>query len=207
MHVVIPAREGSKGLPGKNRKLLTSTLSIVPSNIPVWISTDDLKVESMCQFWGSRIHKRSKRSASDTSPIKTCLQEWVDSVDIDDDELVVVLYLTYPERTWKDVLKGVEFLEEHHASSLLCRYPVKDHPHLCFTSKGPTGTPLVNHSLHRRQDYPECFVASHYLIMFKAGELEVLGPNMYNKNTVFLPIEQPVDVDTVEDLHRLSRAH
>ena len=206
MKVVIPARKGSKGLPGKNRKLINRTLSIVPSNLSVHISTDDPALEEQCEPWAVRIHRRSARSASDTASTKVCLREWLHTVQADEDELIVVLYLTYPQRTWKDVLAGIKFLDHHNASSLLCRYPVKDHPYLCFTSNKGTnlGTPITEHSLYRRQDYPECFVVSHYLIMFKAGELEKLGPNLYNENTVFFPIKQPVDIDTPEDLIQLQ---
>lgn len=200
---MIPARAGSKGLPGKNRKLLERTLAILPPDVKVWVSTDDPEIERQCSSRGINIHSRSKESASDEAPIKTCLQEWVEDIQPGENDLVVVLYLTYPQRTWDDVLIGIEYLKHHGASSLLCRYTVKDHPYLCFscpTDRPECGSPLVSHTLTRRQDYPECFVASHYLIMFKVRELETLKPNLYNDNTVFMPIVRPIDVDTVDDL-------
>lgn len=207
MKVIIPARGGSKGLPGKNKTLLPCTLSIIPSQYEVHVSTDDLSIAEVCNFWGVRIHSRSADTATDKASVLGCLKEWMGSINASPDELVLMLYLTYPQRTWREIQEGLRFMEECEASSLLCRYEPTDHPYLCFKKQGDQGVPVVDHTLYRRQDYPRCFVVSHYITAFKAGELDNLGLNLYNKDTVFFPISKPIDVDTKQDLQSYREAH
>ena len=54
--------------------------------------------------------------------------------------------------------------------------------------------------MYRRQDYPNCFEISHYVCIFKIFEIKLLNKNMYNDFTVFFPIEERLDVDTMKDL-------
>ena len=94
---------------------------------------------------------------------------------------------------------------ENEASSLLCRKNPKTHPYLCVQAEkgGIRGALIVDHDLHRRQDYPECFEICHYICAFRVSELENLNNNLYNTSTVFYPVEDSLNVDTPEDLAKL----
>lgn len=62
IYYVIPARKGSKGLPGKNRKLLSFTLDNIPeeNRTATIVSTDDEHIVDSLKNSGVKIHNRSR---------------------------------------------------------------------------------------------------------------------------------------------------
>ena len=203
MKIIIPARKGSKGLPGKNAILINQTLSTIPNYVKdsVIITTNDGKV--IDQSAGYQILLRDNELSGDDVSTKDVLSNVLQQYNIPDEEIIMMLYLTYPERTWTDIEAALNFFIDNKAKSLLCRVEPKSHPYLCmFSEDGNKGKQIVEHNLYRRQDYPECFELSHFICIFRANELEKLNKNLYNKDTIFYKIKRPVDVDTKEDLKR-----
>ena len=203
MKIIIPARKGSKGLPGKNAILVNHTLSTIPNYVKdnVIITTNDGKV--IDQSVGYKILLRNAKLSGDEISTKDVLLDVIQKYNIVDEEIVMMLYLTYPERTWTDIEAALNFFLDNNAKSLLCRVEPKSHPYLCMFDKDDNkGSQIVEHNLYRRQDYPECFELSHFICIFRANELEKLNKNLYNKDTIFYKIKRPVDVDTKEDLKR-----
>ena len=203
MKIIIPARKGSKGLPGKNAILINHTLSTIPNYVKnsVIVTTNDGKVIDQCA--GYQILLRSDELSEDDVSTKDVLTNVVQQYNILDEELIIMLYLTYPERTWTDIEAALNFFIDNKAKSLLCRVEPKSHPYLCmFVENEDKGKQVVEHDLYRRQDYPDCFELSHFICIFRANELENLNKNLYNKDTIFYKINRPVDVDTKEDLKR-----
>ena len=203
MKIIIPARKGSKGLPGKNAILINQTLSTIPNYVKdsVIITTNDGKV--IDQSAGYQILLRNNELSGDDVSTKDVLSNVLQQYNIPDEEIIMMLYLTYPERTWTDIETALNFFIDNKAKSLLCRVEPKSHPYLCmFSEDGNKGKQIVEHNLYRRQDYPECFELSHFICIFRANELEKLNKNLYNKDTIFYKIKRPVDVDTKEDLQR-----
>ena len=208
MNIIIPARKGSKGLPGKNRLLLMHTLSEIPAEYhkKVIVSTDDefilqniRKNYSQCQ-----VHSRSKESASDTASTKKCIEETVRDFSLAGN--IIMLYLTYPNRKWETVMKAYSWFVDQNASSLLCKEPLKSHPYLCMLElPNNRGKQIVEHDLYRRQDYPKCFRLSHAIAIFKTDVIEDLNSNLYNEDTIYYEIRESLDVDTPEDFERLKR--
>ena len=118
-----------------------------------------------------------------------------------EEDTLVVLYLTYPERTFLDIQQILKFYHTHNAKSLLCREPLKQHPYLCFFEEGVNGRRIVDHNLYRRQDYPKCFYGSHFVAIVKAGFLPSVDLNLHSKETIFYDLgERKIDVDNKEDL-------
>ena len=203
MKIIIPARKGSKGLPGKNAILIKHTLSTIPNYVKdnVIITTNDGKV--IDQSVGYKILLRNAKLSGDEISTKDVLLDVIQKYNIVDEEIVMMLYLTYPERTWTDIEAALNFFLDNNAKSLLCRVEPKSHPYLCmFSENDNKGSQIVEHNLYRRQNYPECFELSHFICIFRANELEKLNKNLYNKDTIFYKIKRPVDVDTKEDLKR-----
>tara|TARA_R110002072_G_scaffold8922_8_gene44194 strand:+ start:69 stop:710 length:642 start_codon:yes stop_codon:yes gene_type:complete len=204
MKIFIPAREGSKGLPYKNRKLLGHTLSMIPDSYKssVIISTNDQKIYDRAILDGFNAVWREDSLSQDEVSIKQVLSSLIKNENISCKETVIMLYLTYPERKWEEVEKILAFYLEHGATSLLCKKEIKSHPYLCMVESGDGkhGTQLVSHNLYRRQDYPICFEISHYVSIFQANEVQNLNDNLYNEKTFFYKIEDKIDVDLPKDL-------
>jgi len=204
-YYVIPARKGSKGFPGKNRKLLDYTLKIIPpTGSSVIITSDDEEILAKGKERGYHLINRNEELSNDTASLKDVLLDVVNKVQMNDNDIIVMLYLTYPKRTRNDITDAMDFFKKFEARSLLCRNVVKTHPYLCAEAKvGHKGKQITPHNLYRRQDYPEAFIISHYIFIAYADEIEKLNKNLYNKDTVFFPIEDRIDVDTEEDFLKL----
>ena len=189
MIYVIPARRNSKGLPFKNRRLIENTLKQIPQEEKnkVFITTDD---ENIIKNFSStyNVIKRPENLSTDEADIRSVMEHTVSVIDSSED--IVMLYLTYPERTWKDIQGCIEFFKDSNSSSLLCKKEIEQHPFLCmFNKEGNKGKQIVSHDLYRRQD-----------CIFKQSQLNILNKNMYNDDTTYYPIGRVVDVDTVQDL-------
>lgn len=195
---IIPARKSSKGLPYKNRRLFDYTSAIIPTNIKhqVILTSDDEVLLAKAQNLGFDVINRLPELATDEASVKDVLINVVKTRGLPPQDRIVVLYLTYPERTWKDVQKIIHFLEEHKADSLGCAEEIDTHPYLCMhEANNFKGVPVVEHELYRRQDYPACFQTSLYLGVFKISALPYLGDRLFNEDTIFYKVSKKVDID------------
>lgn len=205
MKFVIPARRGSKGFPFKNRKLFKYTAELVKKfKEDVIVTSDDEVIKEMSKNYNFTFHHRSKKNSSDTATTKDMMSEVINDLISDPDELIVMLYLTYPERLLIDIEAGLKFFNDNDCKSMLCKEKVSHSPYLMMYDEGNfLGTQVIKHDLCRRQDYRDCFRLCHFLCIFKASEIEKLNNNLYNKETKFMPRKDiSIDVDTSEDLKR-----
>ena len=204
MKIVIPARRGSKGVPFKNRILLEHTLNIIPDSLKsdVIISTDDDFIIEKAKEYKVKAVRRSDKLSSDEASVKDVLINLIKNENIGCQQTIIMLYLTYPERTWEEVESILSFFNDNDAKSVLCKKEVKTHPHMCMfeAADGLRGEQVVRHNLYRRQDYPKCFEISHYMCAIKASEVNNLNKNLYNEDTFFYQIEDKIDIDYKKDL-------
>lgn len=204
---VIPARRNSKGLPFKNRKLINRTLTTLPNEVlcNTILTTDDEELLIVGDKHGIVCVNRDPLLALDETSTKRVMLDLKFNELISDDDTVVMLYLTYPQRTWDDVNKAINFFNQNNAKSLLCKKEINGtHPYLYLLDvDGMYGKQLTPHNLYRRQDYPKVFELSHFISIFKVSELNNLNNNLYNDETIFYPIDNVIDVDTVNDLNKL----
>lgn len=208
MRLIIPAREGSKGLPGKNRLLFSHTAKIIPSSLrdSTFVTTDDTVIKSLAQEQGFKVHNRPKKLCDDVTSMKEVMLDFFNSHG-SLGEITVLLYLTYPQRKWSDVHDALEELNTSKAKSLLCAFDVETHPYLiAFEEPNNKGRQICPHNLFRRQDYPKCFEISHFVSAFYDDELPLLNDNLYNCNTHFMKREKKVDIDLPEHLEMFKNA-
>jgi CMP-N-acetylneuraminic acid synthetase len=201
--IIIPAREGSKGFPEKNRKLFKETAKIIPREFydNTYVTSDDDEILSMAKNKRFVPYRRRDELSNDTASMKPVLIDVARSEGFLSEEIIIMLYLTYPERTWEDVQKAYSFYIESEVRSMLCKKKWKGtHPALCMFADGESrGKQLFKHNLYRRQDYPPIFEISHFIFIGHVGELQNLNLNLYNDDTIFYPIADPIDVDMEED--------
>ena len=205
MHYIIPARKDSKGIPFKNRKLFDYTAKTIPKSEckNTIVSSNDSQIISLAKEYGFIIHNRSESSSSDTASTKDFMLEVISDLCLTGD--ICMLYLTYPQRTWKEIEEAQEFYRKHNASSLLCREEVEVHPYLCLYEDGLKGKQIVDHNLCRRQDYPKCFKICHKIAILNYKEIHNLNSNIYNEDTIYFPIKKTLDIDTPFDLERIKK--
>lgn len=207
VYYIIPARKGSKGLPHKNRSLLSYTIKSLPKKVHkrVIVTTDDEWMWEELEEYHIKVYKRDPALAKDTTSMREVLIDLARGLRFQPNDDFVNLYLTYPERTYEEIRDALKFYREHDAASLLCKKEIKSHPYLCMEEDGHKGKQIVSHNLYRRQDYPSCFELSHYISITKVSELSNLNKNLYNEDTIFYPIEDVIDVDTKSDLARYKK--
>lgn len=205
---VIPARYGSKGFPEKNRILFhycadTMRPDLFKNEKKVIVTTDDIIVQDKARQYGYDIIERNSKLCTDESSMKDVLLDVIDKKNMNDLDIIVLLYLTYPGRTWKDIDNAVEYFLLLSANSLLCKKRPQSDPHLCMYEHDRLfGRQVIKHNLHRRQDYKKTFEISHFIGVFYAGEVSKLNNNLYNDETVFMPIRDVIDIDTEHDYCR-----
>ena len=201
-YFIIPARKNSKGFRHKNRFLFENLpTELVDQN--VIITSDDQVIEQMNQqLYNFDFLHRPAELAEDTTSIKPVLEHVVQSYKLKPDDELVVLYLTYPDRTFNDIKDIISFYRKHKGKSLLCKEPLDQHPYLCFYDNGLKGKRIIDHNMYRRQDYPNCFFGSHYVSIVNVGFLSMVDLNLHNESeTLFYDLgTHMVDVDYEKDL-------
>jgi CMP-N-acetylneuraminic acid synthetase len=207
MKIIIPARKDSKGFPFKNRKLFKYTADIIPDVMKhkTYVVTDDEDIKLMALEAGFTALHRPDGLSQDETSTKTVIRYTLEKLNIKE-ETIIMLYLTYPERTWNDVINAINAFKVNDINSLLCKKPIEVSPFLMLKSEpGNRGSQLFYHDLYRRQDYPNCFEISHFISMFNSSELDSLNNNLYNNDTYFMEISNDVlDVDYEKDFNRLN---
>ena len=206
---MIPARKGSQGFKLKNRDLLPITVNQIPPSerSKIIVSTDDEYLIAYCKKNNLRVRQRPEELATNTASLKDVIVDVVESMSLDDDDNVVVLFPTFPQRTFSDIQKTLKFMNENDLKSCTGKKLISEnHPYLCFESVGPFyGKKVVDHSLYRRQDYPESFGLCHLVCVTKASEAYHLDDLLVNNKTGFRwCADDLIDVDYKEDFLRFS---
>jgi CMP-N,N'-diacetyllegionaminic acid synthase len=212
---VIPARGGSKRLPGKNIRLLGGRPLIVwsidlargiPDVCDTLVSTDDRAIADVAAAAGAMVPwLRPAELATDTaSGLDVCIHalDWYEHEHGAVDGLLV-LQPTSPFRARQTVLRGVELFRDNPARAVLGVSPAASHPLWCFQIEGDAMRPFVaGGGLHQRsQDLPPAYVlnGAFYLISperlrtdrsFHASEVAPL---------VFDHAGEDIDIDTEHD--------
>jgi len=204
--IIIPARKGSKGVLFKNRKLLDYTLNIIPKHLrkEIIISTDDEEIIKKAKLEKLKVNIRDKKLSNDTASVREVLLDLISKENLQNEEIILMLYLTYPERKWSDIESALKYFYSHKCKSMLCKNSADINPFLCMIEQGHHGKQVIEHDLCRRQDYPKCFVVSHYIAIFKTSEIKKLNRNLYNESTYFYKTQEKLDIDEEKDMEKLS---
>ena len=131
--VVIPARKGSKRLPGKNTMLLDGKPLIAHSidyaqkhiaNADIVVSTNDSAVVAIADEYKVNVLHRSEALSQDDTPTSAVLQNTLQILDVSY-KYVVLLQPTNPLRPSGLFKKSFDHLLKHGADSLLSVSPNK----------------------------------------------------------------------------------
>ena len=205
---IIPARGGSKGVLGKNIRLLNNkpliTYSIeqaIQSSFitDVYVSTDDQSIKRVAMNSGAKVICRPDGISGDIASSESALLHVLETVEIEFD-YIVFLQCTSPIRQPADIDNAIKTIMKEEADSLLS--VVHDHSFLWKEENGQGMSVNYDYTARpRRQD-----MALQYR---ENGSIYVVKPEILRKHNnrlggkiVLFPMadDSAVDIDTEHDL-------
>lgn len=220
--IFIPARGGSKGIPGKNlielnnKPLIKYTLDTVNHLkkhtehewIP-FVSTDDEKIASYCAHHGMDMtYRRPKKLARDNSLIIDGIRDalkWLQNNKDLQPDAVLLLQPTTPIRNENSIIEAVRKIKNSDYFSIVSVTKIREHPYECIIInenkwcylQKPTTKPSG------RQDYKDKYYFIDGSFYFASTKFLITNNSFLKENhTIFhiLDHKWPIDIDSYEDL-------
>ena len=213
MIAIIPARGGSKGLPGKNIKLLngkpliayTIEAALKSSLITrVIVSTEDKAISDIAFEYGAEVpFMRPPSLATDISLSIDTYEYTITKLEQDEkikiDEFVV-LQPTSPLRTHKDIDQAINLYKEKKAYSVIsfCQehHPIIWHKYIDQDAKIHA---IFDTELKNRQEEKPTYFPNGAIYVFSRQVLK--NKEYYNESTYayIMKRQNSIDIDTLED--------
>lgn len=210
---IIPARGGSKGVPGKNirllggKPLLVWTLEAARAATrvdQVMCSTDSPEIAEIAEAHGLPVpFLRPAELAGDRSRVQDAVADLLDRLDLHPDYLLL-LQPTTPFRTSDDIDRAVELALEHDATSVVGFTRMETHhPYYMYAyeESPPSVSPLFTYSPGTpRQEFPP--------VVYRNGAVYLVKTAWFREHRAFvspdvlpmlMPPERSVNLDTEED--------
>lgn len=216
MIAIIPARSGSKGVPGKNIKLLNGkpliAFSIEAAQKSKYvekiiISTDDSEIANIAESLGAYVpFLRPKELAQDNSLAMDVycytIEQLNNRFNFNINEFVV-LQPTSPLRTSEDIDSAIELFYKKNADAVISYYEA---PHPPIWAKKIDENGLIQNyfefdsSLKNRQEIDKAYMPNGAIYIFKYNILKEKH-TYYTENTYpyLMPAERSIDIDTLLD--------
>ena len=209
---VIPAREGSKGLPGKNTKLLGSSLLwehsvLLALSLPmvndIIVSTDCMDIlECFSRYPGVHFLQRPRNLSGDSSNLVDVVKHAIETTlspasNVD----YILLQPTSPYRSSPEIAMALEKYSSESIDSMVAVCQSSQHPFECVLKDHNGFSPIIaREEQSQRQQYPESyfitgnFYVSSYKKMLRHADIAF--------NPTYFITKEPycVDIDTKEDL-------
>ena len=212
---LIPARGGSKSLPGKNLQILAGKSLLrwavdvaksVGAIDAVYVSTDDEAIADEGGRAGAEIAVRPPELATDASrvidTIRHHLAAWKSTPAAPD--VVVLLQPTSPLRLARDIEACLRPLSLGTHDSAATFRPCRTYPQRLWRLADDCATPFVDGPDRwlPRQELPELYEINGAVYAFLADRLPATagGPLFGRIAPVLMPAERSVDIDTALDL-------
>lgn len=206
---LVPARGGSKGLPGKNLKKVggrslveraVDVASTVDRIDRVVVSSDDPEILAEAERAGADARVRQAELAGDSVPTLAVVLDLLESEP--GCSVVVILQPTSPLREPDDVARCLEALDEAHTATTVTAL---DHPPgwMFRFADHHRLEPLLGWKsmTFRRQDADDVYVLNGAVYAARAEHVRS-GGALVGPGTVGVPMppERSVDIDSVLDL-------
>jgi CMP-N,N'-diacetyllegionaminic acid synthase len=216
---LIPARRGSKGVPGKNiypvagKPLLAWSIEAAtacPSVHRVIVSTEDNEIARIALEFGAEVPFRrpAELARDDSSSVDVIVQavDWLARHEQYRPEFVLLLQPTSPLRTSTDISTAIDLALEKQANGVASVSLVKHHPY--WMKQINEDGVLVDFNRtpdlvrpYRRQDLPELYLPNGAIYLTRR-ETIVGAHSLYADRTYayVMPPERSVDIDSFLDL-------
>lgn len=226
---IITARGGSKGIPGKNLKLLAGkpllayTIETARRSAAldrVILSTEDEAIAAAGRDLGCDVpFMRPLDLSHDDTPHLPVIQHatrWMQERINYHPDAVMILQPTSPLRTGDDIAAAVDLLARTGADSVLSVNEVPAHAHpmrtLRLDAEGNAvlfvGGEPVRTRINRRQDLPPAWVMNGAIYVCRTRVLFAAEPSLYGNRVVAyrMPAARSISIDDLEDWARAERA-
>jgi N-acylneuraminate cytidylyltransferase len=208
---LIPARGGSKGLPGKNlrpfagKPLLDWTIAAAKASAHVdrtVVSSDDAEILAAGAHAGAEALARPADLARDETPAEPVLRHALDALGIESG-FAIWLQPTSPLRTHRDIDEGLKLCRETGATTAVSVTEAAKPPAWMFALENDGRmrrlAPLPAGAV-RRQDLPRAFALNGAVYVARVSWLLGGGALVNEETRAFaMPGERSVDIDTMLD--------
>ncbi|MFK8030321.1 MAG: acylneuraminate cytidylyltransferase family protein [Gammaproteobacteria bacterium] len=213
---IIPARGGSKGIPGKNirpfagKPLIVHSIEVALACSLITrtvVSTDDETIAGVALANGAEVIKRPDELAADTSLVIDAIRYTVQKVEEEGEEvdIVVLLEPTSPYRRVESIEQCIQVILDDKADSAATFTPSNISPNRLWRVSGDVVEPFIEGAVPwlPRQKQPKAYeltgqiyaVSKMILFEHKDSIATLLG-RIY---PVLTPKEEALDIDTELD--------
>ena len=215
---IVPARGGSKGIPGKNIKPLAEKPLIayvieaakasrhLTQDGQIVVSTDSAEIADVANAFGAETpFLRPQALASDHSPTVDAIRHALAYFEAQSQrfELVVLLQPTQPFVTGDDIDRAIdEFYGAGSHQGLVGVSAVKEHPILMRTisDEGRLVSLLNVHSTVRRQDMPSFYKVNGCIYINTVTDYAKSTLSLNDNPIPFvMPQDKAIDIDDMRD--------
>lgn len=202
---IIPARGGSKRLPGKNIKMLGGIPLLAHSILyaqqqdcidAVYVSTDDEKIAAVALQYGAKVIDRPQALSGDLEPTVSALKHVLESID-GAVENVILLQATNPLRPQNLLQEAFTVFQEKQVESL---FTVSRSHHKLGKIENHKFISYNYEVGQRSQDLEPLYYENGLLYITKASV--ILNNEIITKDAYPFEVNHPfanVDIDTQED--------
>lgn len=203
---IIPARSGSKGVPNKNILNLGGVPMFAWSIIhakyysseddKIYVSSDSEKYLEIAIKFGAIPHKRSASLAKDSTKTEPVMEEVLSTVEIDDEDLIILLQPTSPIRKKETLDKLISAFDDQECDSAITLS--KFHGFL-WESQNKYKKPLYTER-PRRQDMKPRYTETGSVYITKAKNYKKTSNRISgNIKGIEVTFEESLEVDTIEE--------
>lgn len=213
---LIPARGGSKGLPGKNircfrgKPLVAHAIEAArDSRVAgrILVSTDDTEIARVAKESGAEVpFVRPMEIAGDESPVLDAALHalgWLQTNEGWKAEWLLLLQPTSPLRTADDICHAFELLQSSGADAVVTVSEPKSHPFWAKTLDASGYLcPFVEGQMapSRRQDLPPAFALNGMIYLVRVSTLRDEGVFCPAKTLpLVIPASRAFDIDSEQD--------
>lgn len=210
---LIPARSGSKGLPGKNivdlcgRPLLAYSIDAARESgviEEVYVSSDDTEILSVAEEFGARCFQRAIELAQDSTPTDLVIEEFILKTGLKAEDIIVLLQPTSPLRKSGHIIRSIEQFKKTKACRALISVVEVENKYLygSVVIDGVLKSISEEYSkIPRRQDLPKLVLPNGAIYIFTVKEFMVDRCIPAENVIPFVMDEQSsIDIDTIDDL-------
>jgi N-acylneuraminate cytidylyltransferase len=218
---IIPARGGSKGIPGKNLKVIAGTSLLGWSikaaresrfGLRIVVSTDSAAIAEEAHRWDAEVILRPDNISGDKASSEAALMHVLESLENAEEykpDLVCFLQCTSPLTTGEDIDGTIEKLLKENADTALAVAPF----HYFLWQPETNGNwGGINHDKavrQLRQDREPQYVETGSVYVMKAKEFQETGHRFFGKTVAHVTpaerrweVDDPVDLEIAEVLLR-----